>query len=135
MNMNLIFSYLQWGVFFIHLLVFNLGWIVGLRSALKNKGYFTKGTALGALLLTLETSYFLFTDTNKIWMVLVTPFICFILGGAGLLQLLFSIPVLGSFLSYITQLFVSIVTIGVKVKQNTFQDDFNKVFKDLKDEK
>jgi len=129
-----IFYLLGWLVFLIHLLFFNLGWIVGLRSALKNKGYFTKGTALGALLLTVETFYFLFTDTNKLYILLITPFICFILGGTGLLQTVFSIPFLGSILSGLTQLFTSLVTFGVKVKQNTFQEDFNKVFKNLKNE-
>jgi len=106
-----------WLVFFIHLIVFNIGWVYGLRVYMKNKGGFMKGTALAALLLTLETFIFLFSDISKLYMLLLTPIITYVLASRGLLQDLFSIPILSSILTFITKIFVSIVTIGVKTEK------------------
>ncbi len=127
-----------WLVFFIHLIVFNIGWVYGLRVYMKNKGGFMKGTALAALLLTLETFIFLFSDISKLYMLLLTPIITYVLASRGLLQDLFSIPILSSILTFITKIFVSIVTIGVKTEKDpleideAFEKDLSKMFVDIK---
>lgn len=127
-----------WLVFFIHFFVFNIGWVYGLRVYMKKKGGFTKGTALASLLLTIETLVFLLLNLNKLYMIIVTPLITYLLASSGLLQGLFSIPILGSILTLITSIFVSIVTIGVKTEKDQleidddFKKDLSKMFENIK---
>lgn len=126
-----------WLIFLIHLLVFNVGWVYGLRVYMKTKSGFMKGTALAALLLTIETLIFLFGDVNKLYMLLITPMITYILASSGLLQGLFSIPLLSNILSIVTKAFVLIVTIGVKPEKDhreideAFKKDLSKMFEDI----
>lgn len=114
---------LQWLVFVIYILVFNLGWIKGCRHYLKNRGGFMHQTAATTMLMTLTTFIFLLTNINKFHLIWLTPFFIFISGIVN--SMIFSIPLIGNLYLWIVLLFARIITIGVKTEKT--QEDYVRI--------
>lgn len=107
---------LQWIVFIVYLIFFNIGWIYGCRHNLKTKGGFSHATGATTMLMTFTSVVFLFSNINKLHLLWLTPFFIFISGSINLK--IFSIPYIGKMYLGITLLFTKIITIGVKTNKN-----------------
>lgn len=125
--------FIQWGVYLIHFLFFNIGWIYGCRRHMKQRGGFTYGSAATALLLTIISFIFLFSGINKLHLLWITPLISYVVSPFN--QTLFSIPVLGSLYLAFVKMFASVITIGVKTNKDFYDHMKNEGFsQDILDE-
>lgn len=107
---------IQWIVFVIYVIVFNIGWIKGCRDYLKHRGGFMHQTAATTMLMTITSFIFLLPDINKFHLIWLTPFFIFVSGTIN--SIIFSIPLIGNLYLFLTILFARIITFGVKTNKS-----------------
>ena len=108
---------IEWIIYLIYFIGFNIGWIIGCRVA-ATKGGITHATVATTMLMTLISVIFLFADYNKLHLIWITPILILT---SSLNMVLFSVPLIGNVYFILTKLFYSVIIIGIKmnnIKQN-----------------
>lgn len=105
-------KYLEWIIYFIYVLFFNLGWVLGCRSyARKNIGVHY-GTIATTMLMSITTFIFAFdTSLNKLHLFWITPLLIF---SSPVNLILFRIPLIGKIYLFIVKLFGILITLKSK---------------------
>lgn len=108
--MNQSLFYLQWIIFIVYILVFNIGWIYGCRVYAKSKGGVNYATVATTMQMTIVTASFALTDLNKLHLLWITPLLIL---SSSLNLLLFTIPFIGHLYFAIVRIFARVITFYV----------------------